>query len=1136
MIFSPTISSAGSNLKVADIATLLQQKTVTITIKDKPIRFILNEIKKQTGIGFILKDSKAESNLAKMSISVTNLSVERTLTTLLKETGYNYRIENNVIMIEKSAEVKKSQSDPRSKIALTGIVLNEEDHKPIIGATIIIEGTSDGAISDINGQFSLTTAEGSVLSITYMGKLEQKITVNDNKPISAILKSDVMAMDDVIVTGFGDVKRSSYTGNAVTVKREELLKASKTNIVKALETFDPSFRIRDNNQWGSDPNALPEVNIRGGSSLGIKQATFDTDGSLLERSDLKKSNLKDNPNLPTFIMDGFEISVTKLYDYDPNRIESITILKDAAATALYGSRAANGVVVIKTVTPKSGKINIQYNFTGELTFPDLSDYRLLNAKDKLEVERRAGSYIEDPINGTLNGLGDQFLLNKEYSDKYNEIVRGVDTYWLSQPLRTVFTHQHSLAIDGGSENLRFGVDILYKSQDGIMKKSFRDRLSAGFFIQYNYKGLSIKNYTSYLQSSSQESPYGSFSDFTKQLPYNTFKDENGIIKPILKEWSGSSSAANEKTMNPMYEPSLGNFDKSKDENLTNNLSLNWYINSDFLFQTQFSIEKTNNNGKRFYDPLSLKNKNPLSDYNLSSGELYNNYGSGFSYDLNTSLAYNKSIDKNMINFLVGYNLRETISEDHNAKYIGFPSGSLSSPNYAREQVGKTTHDDATSRALGFNASLNYTYNNIYLLDASVRVEGSSSFGANKRYAPFWSLGLGINFHNYEFMKESKTIDQLKIRGSYGQVGNASFSAYESLITYEVMDEDWYKTGYGATLMAYGNKNLKWETTNKLDIGFELAMFKNLFYLRANYYDETTVDVINDVTIPCSTGFLSYKDNIGEIANRGYEISLRIAALQRKDMSLYVTGNLGHNKNKILKISESMKAYNRKVQNMYAQVSPYKDEGSMPIMQYEEGGSKYSIWGVPSLGINPADGQEIYLDRNGNMANEWNASNQVIIGNTEPKGRGALGVNFTYKQFSFYTSFMYEFGGQEYNQTLVDKVENVNVYKVNVDERVLTDRWQKPGDISKYKQLTSNRVSVEHTRPTSRFVQDKNTFSWNRVDVSYDLPKNITDKINLGMVRLTVGMNDVFFLSTVKQERGLSYPYARSVSFTLNASF
>ncbi|EJW94691.1 protein containing TonB-dependent receptor, plug domain protein, partial [gut metagenome] len=217
---------------------------------------------------------------------------------------------------------------------------------------------------------------------------------------------------------------------------DELLQVNKTNVIQALQAFDPSFRIGENLAMGSDPNALPEVSIRGNSGLGAGELDIDV---------TNKASLKNNPNLPTFIMDGFEISVTKLYDMDPSRIESITILKDAAATAMYGSRAANGVVVITTVTPKPGKLNVSYSFIGEVEMPDLTDYDLLNAREKLELEQKAGCF--DPNSGhSINGL----MLFKEYNAKLYNIQRGIDTYWLSQPLRTAFNQTHSLYVDGGS--------------------------------------------------------------------------------------------------------------------------------------------------------------------------------------------------------------------------------------------------------------------------------------------------------------------------------------------------------------------------------------------------------------------------------------------------------------------------------------------------------------------------------------------------------------------------------------------------------------------------------------------------------------------------------------------------------------
>ena len=230
------------------------------------------------------------------------------------------------------------------------------------------------------------------------------------------------------MTGYGNVRKTSFTGNFVTVKREELLNVSKTNVIKALEVFDPSFRIKTNNRWGSDPNALPEMQIRGQSSIGVKD---------LDRNSLSKSALENNPNLPIFILDNFETTIQKVYDMDPNRIESVTILKDAAATAIYGSRAANGVVVIETVAPKPGQLNVMYNFTGALTAPDLSDYNLMSAKELLEAERLAGYY--EPT----SNINSSYTLLSEYEAKLSNIIRGVNTDWLSQPLQNEFNHKHT---------------------------------------------------------------------------------------------------------------------------------------------------------------------------------------------------------------------------------------------------------------------------------------------------------------------------------------------------------------------------------------------------------------------------------------------------------------------------------------------------------------------------------------------------------------------------------------------------------------------------------------------------------------------------------------------------------------------
>ena len=995
---------------------------VSVRMENATIDEMIKNVRIGTNYRFLYRVEEV-NKYGKRDINLQNVSIEEFLRVALEGTKLSYEIEDDVIIIHPSKDDNKKTVEPRK---VTGTVMDMQGNT-LPGSTILIQGTSLGVVTDVNGKFTLEIPQmdSVVLVVSFVGYETRYVALgNEQKELTIKLKEDVTEMDEVVVTGYGKVRKESFTGSSVSVSKEQLMKVSKTNVLKALQAFDPSFRIQTNNQWGSDPNALPEMYIRGRSGVGVKQ---------LDPNYTSKGNLQNNPNLPTFIMDGFEISVQKLYDMDPSRIANITILKDAAATALYGSRAANGVVIITTVAPKPGKLNISYGLTGEVTMPDLSAYNLMNAKEKLETEVLAGAF--EPYQSDV-----AITLEKRYNAKLNNVVKGIDTYWLSLPLQTAFNHKHSLFVEGGSENLRFGVDLSYYNEDGVMKESFRDRLGAGVTLDYHLKNLQVKNQTTYNITKSKETPYGSFSNYANALPYNVYKDENGRYLEEVESWGESGTFPN-----PMYEASLNNFDKSQTEEFINNLSINWNINPYLLLKGQFSLTRQFSNSRRFLDPLSKQNTNPISDYNTTSGELHTTDGNNFNWDMQATLSYNRTINKHNLNFLVGINQRATKTESVSAQYRGFPNGTLNSQNYAEEVYEKPRSSENSTRLVGFLGTLNYSYNNIYLLDASVRMDGSSVFGSDKRFAPFGSFGVGINIHNYKFMKDWGKFDILKIRGTYGETGKVNFPSYVARTTFKILTDEWYKTGLGASLMALGNKDLTWETTKEYNIGIEIGILHDLLYLDASYYRKKTVDLINDVTIPSSTGFTTYSDNIGQIENKGFELNFRANIIREKDLFVALFANLAHNKNVILKISESLKSYNESVDKHFKE-----NDESAPFLKYEEGGSLTSIFGMRSLGIDPATGNEILLKRDGGQTQTWSSSEQVVLGNTEPDAQGTFGVNVTWKNWSLYATFMYEFGGEAYNQTLVDKVENANIYENNVDKRVLTERWQKPGDIKKYR--------------------------------------------------------------------------------------
>ena len=1095
-----------------------QDKTVTLNLRNVSVETALDAVKKQTGVN-MLYNSQMFKGVSPVSVNAKNERWEVALKLILNPQGFDYVVKDGIVVI------RKMQTEKREN-RIRGMVV-DANREPIPGASIIVKGTRTGTSTNIEGEFTLDVKNDKVtLEVSFIGMKKQTLQVDASrkKMLEITLVDDVKTLDDVVVTGYSNVRKTSFTGSSTQISGDDLRKVSQTNVIGALQTFDPSFRLVSNAQFGSDPNALPEMYIRGRSGFGVKE---------LDKDQLSKSNLENNPNLPTFIMDGFEVSIEKIYDLDPTRIESMTILKDAAATAIYGSRAANGVVVITTVAPKPGEVRVSYNFTGTLEMPDLRDYNLANASEKLEIERRAGLY--DKGNNGNNTTADG--LNKYY-EKYALIQSGIDTDWLSLPLRNAFDHKHSLYIEGGTPNLRYGVDASYNGGNGVMKGSGRDRYSIGFSLDYRVKKLQVKNTVSFGHTKSKESLYGAFSDYTSLLPYETPYKNGTLVKQLYYSRKGSNSVNN-----PLYEATLSNYEWSAYDEIIDNLSVNWYLNDYLTVKGQFSVTKQYTSSERFYDPLSSK----VSVYGTTDtklqGDLFTGEGSSLSWNSNAFLYYTRSFGNHNFNFSGGWEASAYNTENTSAQYRGFPSGQFNSLNYASEIYKKPTLTENTTRRVSILATLNYTWNDIYLADASVRFDGSSEFGANQKWAPFFSGGLGVNIHNYDFLKGNEKINKLKVRASYGRTGKVNFPAYAATTMYETLFDEWYITGYGAVLKALGNKDLSWEKTDKFNFGIETQFFNQRLTVDLDYYYEKTIDLINDVTLSQTSGFSTYKNNMGEVENKGFEMQIRADIYRDRNWSVALWGNMAHNKNKILKISDSQKAYNERVAEFYKKELQYqaiyntslKDANyAVPISQYAEGESLTSIWAVRSLGIDPTTGKELFLNRDGSITDTWDVSQEVVVGNTEPKLNGSIGLNATYKNWSLFAAFQYEFGGQEYNQTLVDRVENADIANGNVDLRVLTQRWQKPGDVAEFKNIADSKLT---TLPTSRFVQDKKYIRLSALTLSYDFNREwIKKHLHMNMLRLEMSSSDFINWNSIRQERGLSYPKSWKVDFSLKAQF
>ncbi len=1011
---------------------------------------------------------------------------------------------------------------------ITGKVFSSRDGTPLEGVTIMVKNTRIATYTNADGVFRLTIPDGAQeLIIRYLGYESKSIRLSAAKTFYNIeLEPAVKGLNEVVVNGIFERPVSNYTGAARSFTAAQLRQIGNKNVLSALKSMDPSFRIPTNLNFGSDPNHLPQVQMRGANNL---QDLGDEGGTAINL----RGEYRNNPNLPLFILDGFQVSLQKIYDLDMNRIAKVTLLKDAAATAIYGSKAANGVVVIDTKHPEKGKLRLSYSGNFTLTAPDLSSYHLLNAKEKLHLEKIAGIY-----KSTVDEW--QQYLDELYNQRLKEVQRGVNTYWLSQPLRTSFGHKHSIYLEGGNEVIRYGVDATYNDDNaGVMKGSHRTNYSGGTFLSYRHGNLLFRNTLHVISNHSVNSPYGSFGDYSKLNHYWRIRDSSGRILKKLETFEDYfySRGSDHVVYNPLYRITLNSKNFSRYLNVTDNFQMEWRATKALKVKAQFSFYSQKSRYERFISGLD----NQFADYNgddyFRRGRYTIENGNQFNYQGTLTLNYGKAFGKNVLYATGGMQIDNDRSAINGMVAEGFPNDRLDDIAFAHQyqKDSKPYGSESLSRSVGFLANASYAYDNRYLLDASFRMDGSSKFGSDRRFAPFWSIGAGWNMQNENFMKELTFIDRLKLRGSFGSTGSQNFPSYMAMTTYGYNTGERYRVGIGATLLGLGNPFLEWEQTYKTNVGADLQLLQRI-NLSVNYYVEESDGLITDITTPPSLGFNSYKANLGKVENKGIEAYLTAFLIknERKGFFWSVTANLFHNESRILEISDALKQQN---EEQLEKQQAGDDPVTTPVILYKEGQSPNTIFAVRSKGIDPSTGREIFVKKDGSLTYEWKATDEVPVGNTESDVYGTFGTNFMYRGFSLNIRFRTELGGQLYNSTLANRVENANLI-YNVDYRVLEKRWQKPGDLTQFKGLVdvTGTTRNDHTKATSRFVQDNNTLYCDVITLGYELPHHLVERWNMSRVQTYFYFNRPFVVSSIKQERGLSYPFARNFSLSLHVTF
>lgn len=1133
-------------LKIMRITTILMlvfcmhlsaasySQTVSLSAKEMPLKEVFTVIEHQTGY---LVWGKVDflAHAHPVTVNAKNMELNKFLTVIMNGQPFTYKVTDNTIILSEipgvilvapptTIRVVVPTEDPTIDIA--GFVVNAKTNQAVSGATISFRKGDRGYITRADGTFNFPQAPvNAVITISCVGYATFNMPVErlvgvprggtvivDNSLIRRLengvfvisLQQIATALSEVVINnGIFKRNKESFTGAASTFTGDELKSIGNRNVLASLVTLDPSLIKVDNNLQGSNPNKLPTLEIRGKTTL--------TNANL-------NSQFNADPNQPLFILDGFETTLQTIYDLDMNRVASITILKDAASTALYGAKASNGVVVVETKRPIPGKLQGSYSADLSMDLPDLSSYNLMDAKEKLQWEKL---FYGTPSTSSSTNY---WLTEERNAARQADVQRGVNTYWLKVPVQTGITNKHSLQLNGGNNEFTFNAGGVYSNQEGVMKGSGRKNWGGNMTLTYRKDRLNVTDQVTVSGNTATESPYGSFASYAAVNPYYRKTDSSGLIQRQLDPLYDTAQ------INPLYNAMLYSINQSKTFAFINNLRGIYTLSKSFRLEGGLQLSKGNATGVVFIPPDNTQfdgvDAHQKGSYAYSHSEQR-------SYTGNLTVAYGTVIGKSQLTAIARGQVQSNTNEGVSFSVVGFPYGTNGNPVFA---YGFTPYSvpgatQVTTRAMDFTSSVNYAYDGRFMFDGVYTLNGASVFGSNKRYKPFVSGGLGWNLGREPVFKDMKWMNLLKLRANVGYSGNENLGTFTSVSTYSFTGGNNNTFGQGLSLASLGSPNLEWSKTLQASYGVDFSFLNNRVSGLIEYYRKKTdpLAVGASGTLPSSVALNdNYVINVGTLTTKGWNFNIRYSPVYNlQDRIIWTVAVSGtQNKSTYGGFGNRLSALNK------------AELQSNGLERYYDGYSPDDIWAVRSLGIDPATGHELYQKKDGEISFVYDPNDIARVGNTRPKMEGIVTTNFTYKDFSLGANARYRIGGYVFNSALYDKVENVGTILANgtvlpnLDRRALYDRWQKPGDVAQFTSLTQYT-----TNPiSSRFVEKDDHFIGESFNLGWRSSAQWIRNLHLQALSANFYLNDIFRLESIKSERGLDYPFARSASFSLNVSF
>ena len=1076
-----------------------QTMKVTVVADNMSTGKVISEIEKQTDYLFVYNVN--EVNLKRnVKVNAQNKSVAEVLNKVFEGTDIYYAMEGkNIMLMSKAKDGEAAQQANK----VTGIV-KDANGEPVIGANVMVKGQSIGTITDIDGRFVLDAPKDAVLQITYIGYVSQEVKVSGNKELNVVLKEDTETLDEVVVIGYGTAKKSDLTGATAQIKPEALTSSVVGNALESLQGKAAGVAVFNDNK----PGASPSIRVRGSGSITAS-------------------------NEPLYVVDGFPLMDGNISDLNPSDIESMEILKDASSTAIYGSRGANGVVMITTKKGKSGTKNLSVNTSVGVQMPGRLA-NLISGEDFINF-MNAG-YKNQGSNIPFSGIPSTYT---------------TDTNWEKEILEnSSLLQDYSITFDGSSNKTNYMLSTGFYNQEGLLKAQNYQKYTFHGNLQHSFnKWLTVGANTQFTYSIQDVFDSALIDIYRYGWPTEKIKDEDGAYNIasmhntyMLYPWNPVLDM-NETTTRFTTNRFLGS------------LFAEMQLTKDLKYRLSLGIDLKNTRKYNYVSSESAINK-----ASGLKGNGYNNWDKRFSKVMENILTYNHTWNKHRLTATAVYSWQDFTYEDINLSGSGFENdqtGAWSMGLADKSSVSWATNK-YSNKLISFTGRVSYVYDDKYLLTATSRWDGSSRFGANSKWGYFPSVGLGWRLSQESFLKSNKVITNLKIRSSFGITGNQEIGNYKSLAQLTGSNyTDGSSVIYGFK-ESIGNGDLKWERTTQLDLGFDLGLW-NRMDIAFDYYIRNTNDLLYDVPIPSTSGYSRILSNIGKVTNKGWELSVGGTIIQNKDFNLYASANITYNQNKIKElyggVDEVSVRYEAgglaRILKVGESVDAVYARHSLGIIKTQEQLEEYKKK-VPNTAANAQLGDEMYedIDKDGSISSD----DYICLGSVQPKYFYGLNIGMEYKGFGI---SIYGQGGHKYasitgaedyytnNSAWAMSYANLTSYLL-YGENQISNNVHIPTQYA-YKHMWSPE-NPDGDYPTAGahdvYLSDRTNSNWKyfilkNIQVNYDLAPLLKIK---SVKSLKVNLNFQNFV-TFANHRGYnpingdtSNPWAKSIILGINAKF